>query len=64
MNMIWNITEAVVKMEIVLLLLEGKIENSGNAARKNYREKLKQYVKFSLCRQLVHTNKDRFYDSM
>lgn len=60
MNMIWDITGAVVKMEIVLLLLEGKIENSGNAARKNYREKPKQYVMFSLCRQLVHTNKDRF----
>jgi hypothetical protein len=52
---IWYITEAVVKMK-ALLILEKKIEDSENAARKNYRQKL--IVRFNLCRHLINTKID------
>lgn len=39
-NMIWDITRAVVEMEIILLYWEVKIENSENATAENYRKKL------------------------
>lgn len=59
MNMIWEITGAVVEMEIILLYWEVKIENGENATTENYRKKLKQCVGFNLCRQLINTDKDR-----
>lgn len=57
-NMILDVTEAVVKMEILFLLGRKKTDTE-KATSKNYRQKLKCMSGLNLGRQLMNTDKHR-----